>query len=280
MFKVIVYFLLLIVGSNINTYIGIIFFKHKIHLKNTPIFFFNINLYWFCMNDKKNKNSIKKSKLPLSLSIVIIAGLIVSYFFIPSVKSFFNEAWEVLISSDEKRIENWVSNFGWFGPIVLIIAMVVQMFLIVIPSIVLIVVSILAYGPIWGSLIAFTSVFVASTIGYLIGSYFGPSIIDKIIGTKTKLKIESFIEDYGFWAIIITRLNPFLSNDAISFVGGILKMGYWKFIGATLLGITPLTIYIAIIGKSTESLKTGLLWGSLVSLVVFGLYVWWDKKRK
>jgi uncharacterized membrane protein YdjX (TVP38/TMEM64 family) len=232
------------------------------------------------MNDKKNKNSIKKSKVPIYVSITILAGIIASYFFVPSVKAFFNEAWEVLISSDENRIENWVSNFGWFGPIVLIIAMVAQMFLIVIPSIVLIVVSILAYGPIWGSLIAFISVFVASSIGYLIGSYFGPSIIDKIIGTKTEVKIESFIEDYGFWAIIITRLNPFLSNDAISFVGGVLKMGYLKFIGATFLGITPLTIFIAIIGKSTESLKTGLLWGSLVSLAVFGLYVWWDKKRK
>ncbi len=65
----------------------------------------------------------------------------------------------------------------------------------------------------------------------------------KILGTKTEGKIANFIDDYGFWAVFITRLNPFLSNDAISFVAGMLRMGYWKFISATLAGIAPLTIY-------------------------------------
>jgi uncharacterized membrane protein YdjX (TVP38/TMEM64 family) len=166
------------------------------------------------------------------------------------------------------------------GPTILILAMVAQMFLIVIPSVALMVVSILAYGPIFGSLIIFAAIFTASSIGYFIGRYFGPVIVQKLIGHKNENKIEDFIEDYGFWAVIVTRINPFLSNDAISFVGGILKMGYWQFIGATLAGIAPLTIFIAIIGKSTDGLKTGLLWGSIVSLIIFVLYVVWDKKKR
>ena len=158
--------------------------------------------------------------------------------------------------------------------------MIIQMFLIVIPSVALMVVSIIAYGPIWGSLIVFAAVFSASTIGYIIGRYFGPVIVERLIGEKNEQKIADFIDDYGFWAVIVTRVNPFLSNDAISFVGGILKMTYWKFIGATLVGIAPLTIFIAILGRSTDQLKSGLLWGSLVSLVLFGAYVFWDKKKR
>ena len=73
---------------------------------------------------------------------------------------------------------------------------------------------------------------------------------------------------------------PFRSNDAISFVAGILKMNYWKFISATILGIAPLTFLIAITGEDIDSLKIGLLWGSIVSLLIFGIYIWWDKKRK
>lgn len=224
--------------------------------------------------------SVKKSKLPLYISVLIIGALILSYFFIPGVKEFFNEAWDVLTSDDNERIKAWVDNFGWFGPVVLILAMTLQMFLLVIPTIALMVVSVLAYGPLWGSVIILISVFVASSVGYFIGRYFGPVIVEKLIGHKTERKIGEFIEDYGFWAVIVTRLNPFLSNDAISFVGGILKMGYWKFIGATLLGIGPLTLFIAIIGESTDQLKTGLLWGSIVSLILFFLYVFWDRKRK
>lgn len=224
--------------------------------------------------------SIKKSKAPLYISISILCILVLSYFFIPGVKNFFDEAWNVLTSNDDEKIKNWVDGFGWFGPLLLILTMVAQMFLIVIPTILLMVVTILAYGPIWGSLIVIAAIFTASTIGYLIGNYFGAVIVEKLIGHKTRKKVENFIEDYGFWAVIITRLNPFLSNDAISFIGGLLNMGYWKFIGATLLGITPLTIFIAVLGGTTDSLKTGLLWGSVISFLLFAGYVYWDKKKQ
>lgn len=221
-----------------------------------------------------------KSKVPLYLSLLLVAILVGSYFAVPAVRAFLDEAWKVLTSDDEARIQAWVEGFGWFGPILLIMAMIAQMFLLVIPTILLMIVAILAYGPIWGSLIAFVAVFVASSAGYSIGKYVGTGVISGLLGQKTFEKVSSFLQDYGFWAVMITRLIPFLSNDAISFVAGILKMNYFKFISATLLGISPLIIFIAATGKNTESLTNGLLWGSLISLTIFGIYIWWDKKKQ
>ncbi len=227
----------------------------------------------------EDKN-VNQSKLPLYLSLGLVAAIVLAYFFIPSAQNFMDEAWSVLTSGDNSRIQQWFKDFGWIAPVLLILAMVAQMFLIVIPTIALMVVSILAYGPVWGSLIVFVAVFTASSVGYFIGRYFGPVIVEKIIGHKSEKKVADFLEDYGFWAVFITRLNPFLSNDAISFVGGILKMGYRKFISATLIGIAPLIIFIAILGKSIQGLKTGLLWGSIISLILFGGYVYWDKRKR
>ncbi|WP_405384780.1 TVP38/TMEM64 family protein [Maribacter sp. LLG6340-A2] len=227
-----------------------------------------------------HRENPSKSNVPLYSSIALAVVIIAAYFLVPSVKEFLDEAWRVLTSDDEEQIKQWVAGFGWLGPVVLILAMIIQMFLLVIPSLLLMVVSILAYGPVWGSVIIFAAVFAASSVGYFIGNYFGDRMVVKVIGKKTEEKVASFLEDYGFWAVIITRFNPFLSNDAISFVGGLLRMGYWKFIGATMIGIAPLTVFIAIFGKSIEDLKIGLLWGSLVSLVVFGCYIWWDKKHQ
>lgn len=232
------------------------------------------------MKEKKKNTTIKKSKAPLIFSSAVIVFLVGGYFFIPGMEEFLNNAWVVLTSNDKPRIKDWVSNFGWIGPLVLIIAMIAQMFLLVIPSIALMIVSILAYGPIGGSLIIFTAIFCASSVGYFIGRYFGPMIVKKLLGPKTENRISDFLDDYGFWAVIVTRINPFLSNDAISFVGGVLKIGYWKFIGATMAGISPLIIFIALIGDSTQQLKTGLLWGSLVSLALFILYIYWDKRKR
>lgn len=222
--------------------------------------------------------SVKKSKAPLYISSAIIAIILLSYFFIPQVQESLNTAWDVLTSGDKQRTEEWVSQFGWFGPLIIILTMIVQMFLLVIPTPILMVVAVVAYGPIVGSLILFTAIFLASSFGYFIGRYFGPVIVEKLIGPRTEKKISSFIDDYGFWTVIVIRLSPFLSNDAISFVGGVLRMGYWKFIGATMIGISPLIIFIAYLGGDYERLKTGLIWTSIVSLVLFIAFVWWDKK--
>lgn len=224
--------------------------------------------------------SVKKSRAPLYSSIALIAVLVISYFAIPQVNQFLNEAWAVLTSNDETRIKNWVSDFGWMGPVVIVLAMVVQMFLLVIPSVLLMIVAVLAYGPIWGSVIILTAIFCASSIGYFIGKYLSMEITARLLGKKTTQKMTSFLNNYGFWAVMITRINPFLSNDAISFIAGLLRMNYFKFITATLIGIAPLTLLIALTGRNIDSLKSGLLWGSLVSLILFGLYIWWDKKQK
>lgn len=230
--------------------------------------------------DETPEVTIHKSRKPLYISIFIISALVLGYFFIPGVRSWLDEAWSVLTSGDEALIHDWVDGFGWFGPILIIIAMVAQMFLIVIPSWLLMLVSILAYGSVWGSVIVFIAIFTASSVGYFIGRYFGPALVGRLLGPKTEDKIADFLEQYGIWAIVITRLNPLLSNDAISFMAGILRMGYWKFIAATLAGIAPLVLYIAILGQLSGGFKTGLIWGSVVSLVLFIGYVWWDKNRR
>lgn len=232
------------------------------------------------MAEPLETTSVKKSKAPLYISGLIVVAVILAYIFIAPVREFLQEAWQTLSSGDEQRIERWVSQFGLVGPVVIILAMILQMFLLIIPTIALMVVAILAYGPIWGSIIVFAAVFAASSVGYIIGSYLGPVIVERLIGVKAEKKIGDFIERYGFWAVFITRLNPLLSNDAVSFVAGVLKMGYWKFIGATLAGIAPLIIFVGVMGRSNDSLINGLLWGSIASLVLFIVYVVWDKKRK
>lgn len=232
------------------------------------------------MSEDIDAPSVKQSKAPLYISIALIAAVVLSYFFIPSVNEFLNNAWGALTSGDEKRTQQWVSQFGFFGPLLIIIVMILQMFLLVIPTPILMVVAIVAYGPIKGSIILFVAIYLASTVGYFIGRYFGPVIVEKLIGYKTEKKIESFIDDYGFWTVIVVRLSPFLSNDAISLVGGVLKMGYWKFIGATMIGISPLIFFIAYLGGEYERLKSGLIWASIISLVLFIAFVWWDKKKR
>ena len=231
-------------------------------------------------NTAEAQEDIKQSKWPLFITAGIIALLILSYFVFPGFQSNVKEAWDVLTSGDEMRISTWVEQFGFWGPIFIILAMVAQMFLVVVNVVALMLVAIIAYGPIWGSLIALVAVLVASTVGYLIGRGLGEAGVQKIIGRKAEKKVHSFVEDYGIWAVIVARISPFLSNDAVSFVAGITNMSYLRFIGATVAGITPLTVLLAWLGEENDRLMSGLIWVGVVSLVLFIGYVVYDKYIK
>lgn len=206
----------------------------------------------------------------------IIVGLLIAYFVLPGFQDFMNRSYQILSSGDQQRVSEYVQSFGVWGPVIIIVTMVVQMFLIVVPSWLLMIVAVLAYGAVWGAVLSVAAVFVASTIGYLLGKMLSAMTISRLVGQKQEQKMERFLDKYGFGAVFLFRLAPFLSNDAISFVGGLLRMGYWRFIGATLAGIIPLSALIGYFGQNTEKLKSGLIWIGGASLVLYLAYVVWD----
>jgi uncharacterized membrane protein YdjX (TVP38/TMEM64 family) len=112
---------------------------------------------------KKNKFI---DKLPLFVSITIILMLVCSYFLMPGVKEWVDEAYSVLTSDDEVRINTYVKQYGLGGPVAIIIGMTLQMFLFFIPNILLMMIAIISYVPFWGSLISLIGVFVSYSLGY------------------------------------------------------------------------------------------------------------------
>lgn len=220
----------------------------------------------------------KVSKAPLFISIGLLAVLVGCYFLIPAFHNGINEAYHVVTSEDSTRIRDWVDQFGILGPILLILVMVVQMFLFVIPNILIMMVAITCYGPVWGSVISLAGVFASSSFGYMIGRYLGRATVSRFIGEKTQQRISSFIKDYGVPAIAITRLSS-LSNDSLSFVTGMLKMNYAKYILATLGGITPLIVLLALYGRNGK-IEKALIWIAAFSVVTLIAYIFIDKKRK
>jgi uncharacterized membrane protein YdjX (TVP38/TMEM64 family) len=222
----------------------------------------------------------RSSRLPLLISFGIIGSLVACYFLWPAFQQQMQAAWAALRSGEQQRVAAWVQQFGYWGPVVLVLAMVAQMFLVVINNALLILVAVLAYGPWWGGLLAWAGVLTASTVGYWLGRSLGEAFVTKLIGNKSERKVADFVERYGIGAVALTRLTPIISNDAISFVAGVTRMGYFKFIGVTAVAVIPLISLLAYLGQNSSRLKSGLLWVSGVGLLVFGGYIWWDKKHR
>ena len=220
----------------------------------------------------------KQSKLHFFIPFSVGAILVASYFISPSFKDSVHEAFDVLTSRDEDLVEEWVSQFGIWGPVVIIIGMVVQMFMFIVPNILLIIISNLSYGPVWGSLLAWFGIFLASSVGYMIGSKLSPVTVEKFVSIKTQHKLSAFIKDYGMKAIVVIRLSTF-SNDGLSIVAGLLKMPYKRFIIATILGITPLITVRALL-RDSGKIEKGLLWTGIFLIICLVVYIIIDKRRK
>ena len=227
---------------------------------------------------KSKATQHKTSKLPLIFSLTILAGLIGSYFIFPGYKDGIDEAFDVLTSEDPDQIREWVSQFGVWGPVVLLLAMVFQMFLFFIPNILLILICILSYGPVWGGLLAWVGIVLASTVGYLIGNKLSPVIVHRLVSAKTQQTLKEFIRTYGMKAIVVLRLSSF-SNDGLSLVAGLLNMKYRRYISATIMGITPLITVLAIFGKNAK-IEKGLLWVGIVLVLALVVYIIIDRRKR
>jgi len=227
-------------------------------------------------NFKDNRS--KTSKIPFFISAGIAVTFGVCWFVFPSFKSSIDEVFSVLTSGSREHVQNWVRKFGIIGPAVLVFAMVLQMFLFVVPNILLMMIAIISYGPVWGALISLLGVFASSSTGYIIGRKLGSGAVSKLVSVKMQQKISAFIRDYGVSAIVITRLAS-ISNDSLSFVAGILKMSYQRYILATLSGITPLVVLLAVYGENGR-IEKALIWIGSFSLVILAVYIFIDKRRK
>lgn len=210
--------------------------------------------------------------------IILALALVSCYFLIPAFQEQVNIAFDVLTGEDDDRIQQWVETFGFFGPLVIIVAMMLQMFLFVVPNILLMMIAIVSYGPFWGGVISFVGVFASSSLGYFVGSKLSRVTLAKFVSLKNQEKIAAFIRDYGVGSIITTRLCSF-SNDSLSIVAGVLKMEYKKYIAATMLGITPLIVLLAIFGNN-EKIEVALIWVTIGSLSMLVFYILFDKRRK
>lgn len=234
-------------------------------------------LYKTQVSNRVTRGRRKTSKLPLVISLSLLAVAAALYAIIPEFCQGVQEAYTILTSEDEERTRQWVSQFGVWGPVVILVVMVLQMFLFIVPNILLILICILSYGPIWGGLLAWSGIFLASTVGYFIGSKLSPVIVDKLVSAKTQNKLQDFISRYGMKAIFVLRISS-LSNDGLSLVAGLLKMQYRRFITATLLGITPLIAVLAIFGHNGK-VEKGLIWVGGFLLVCLIVYIIIDKRR-
>jgi uncharacterized membrane protein YdjX (TVP38/TMEM64 family) len=221
----------------------------------------------------------EKFKLPFIAWVYIggITAMLLSYLLFPAVRELAAQGYQMLISNDRSAIQNWVAGFGIWGPILIIGMMVAQTLISAVPMIFVLLVSVLAYGPIWGGLLGWGGAIVAAILGYGIAKVFGDTLQDKFVTPKIRDIIAHNVARYGGWAILALRLSPLVPSDGVSFVAGLLRMNFWTFLAGTIGGVTPVAAAVAYFGSDFERLTTLVVIVTALSLTALVSYIVFDK---
>jgi membrane-associated protein len=86
--------------------------------------------------------------------------------------------------------------------------------------------------------IVFLAAFIGDQVGYVIGRKVGRPYFDRAkspIMKKMLVRSEIFYEKYGWWSVVIARYIPWV-RTFVPPIAGTVKMNYYKFLSANILG--------------------------------------------
>jgi membrane protein YqaA with SNARE-associated domain len=134
-------------------------------------------------------------------------------------------------------VEQLIAFFQNFGVVGLfIISFIESIFSPILPDLLLIPMALSApEKAIYYSLIATSGSVLGGIIGYFVGSKYGILAVKKFVPDQYVVKISSWLEQYGGWAIFLAALAP-IPYKFVSISSGVFRINMVVFLVASLFG--------------------------------------------
>jgi uncharacterized membrane protein YdjX (TVP38/TMEM64 family) len=135
------------------------------------------------------------------------------------------------------------------------------------------------FGPLWGPVLAWFVIVLAATGGYFMWRpLVGERVVQAIGHSRRGAIVHRALLGRGFlratWLVMLLRLSPLMPFAATNLLFAALGVGPRSFLLATLLGITPRAIAVALLGAGLSELDwsaKGSWWWSAFAVVTTGL---------
>lgn len=209
------------------------------------------------------------------IRLSLIGIVLIAYFLIPGLKSEINKAAGILAKADIKGMKEYLAGFGFWGPAISMLLMVLQALAAPLPAFVITFANAWIWGWAWGALISWSGAMIGALICFYLARWFGRPLVSKMVGEKPLGMSDKFFARYGKYAVLIARLIPVVSFDLISYAAGLTNMTLWNFLWATALGQLPATIVYSFLGENiTSGAKYGFfVFSGVVSLLVLSFVI-------
>ena len=193
-----------------------------------------------------NKKTLRKySRL---LILLAAAVLLIIYLAVPGINSAVTEAVAVLGSANLDKVAEYIRSFGGWAMAFSFVLMVFSSVIAPLPAFMITLSNAAIFGWWQGALLSWSSAMVGSALCFGVSRALGRDVVEKFAGKGALAGVEGYFEKYGTKTILICRLLPFVSFDAVSYFAGLTPMKFLPFFIATGIGQTPATIVYSYVG--------------------------------
>lgn len=105
------------------------------------------------------------------------------------------------------------------------------------------------FGPVWGIVYTVIGANLSATVAFFVGRYFGRGVLDDENSSGWMQRYARRMRDNSFVTVLIMRFI-FLPYDLVNYLSGFLRISYWPFLLATVIGSIPGTIAFVLLGAS------------------------------
>ncbi len=144
--------------------------------------------------------------------------------------------------------------------------------IVVMPVLLLIAVTVLAFGPWWGFLYAFIGMTASAWLTFGIGRLLGRSLVDRLAGARLK-QINTMLRSKGVLAVITLRVLPLAPFSIINAVAGASQIRTKDFLIGTIIGELPGLLSLALfVDQINETIRHPGP-GSIAMLAVLAAFI-------
>jgi len=174
---------------------------------------------------------------------------------------------------DREAVVSSVQNLGVWGPVVLFILLVLQVFLAFIPGQALMVACGYVYG-FWGGLfISWISLFAGGQAAFILARRFGRPFAERWISADILSRWDKAADGQGIGFYTLSLVLPIFPNDAMCYVAGLGKISSRRFTIANSLGRGLACLFTSAAGAFGSQLGWHS-WGIIAIVVVIACLGW------
>lgn len=204
----------------------------------------------------KNKAPITLGRAAFRFSFwwLVLVVMILCYAVPEFCRISVNHAVGLMADSDLAALRAYLLGFGFWAPLVSAGLMVLQAIVAPIPGFMLGVVNGLLFGVVWGTLLTWGSALLAASVCYMLTSICRHTLFERFVSRNAFAAGHRLFDRYGIYAIIVARLIPVVSFDAISYGAGLIGVRFGTFLAATAIGSLPGIVFFVLIGDYAPQL--------------------------